>query len=218
MVELIPTWVVAPSNGRGVLEGCISSLRNQVKGVVIVSNGTKEFKVNDKKVTIISDTGFDMNISRWWNVGIEFVENVSCSDQWNILVVNDDIVSPDNLVETLSHEMRLTTASLSFPNQHDSHKILWQRAEPVNLFHRITGFCFMLRGERYPRLDENLKWWYGDDDLDWRCRTQGGSLLVPGIAVHHVAPNGTFLEHPELHQQVSEDRNTFIEKWGKAPW
>jgi hypothetical protein len=75
----------------------------------------------------------------------------------------------------------------------------------------------MLRGESELRLDESMAWWYSDDDLDWQARQQGGALLVPGIPVQHLCPNGSTNERPELQEQAGRDRQTFITKWGKAP-
>lgn len=217
---MVPTWAVVPSNGRPMLYECLDSLFPQVEGIVIVANGEDRIDSSHPKVSIVQDTGTDMNISRWWNIGMNVVDSLkgSGTNSWNTLVVNDDVVAPVNLVETLSKEMRNCSAVLSFPNQHDNHRAFWREPGPVNLFHRITGYCFMLRGEALIRMDESLKWWYGDDDLDWRARTRGGSLLVPLCPVEHRAPNGSMLVHPELHTQAAIDRETFIKKWGQAPW
>lgn len=222
----ILTWAVVPSNGRPFLQECITSLMSQVDGIVIVENGTGDTTVRTpfpEKIHRVRDIGSDMNISRWWNRGMDEValkvsQGGLPEEPWNVLVVNDDVVAPPNLVETLSTHMRACTAVLAFPNQHDDYGTLWTRAEPVNLFHRITGYCYMVRGETGLMLDESLVWWAGDDDLDWRARTRGGSLLVPGCPVEHKAPNGTFLDHPELHEQASRDMQYFEQKWHRRPW
>lgn len=215
---MIPTWVVVPSNGRPFLEQCIESLRNQVDKIIIVQNGGEDFYIKDEKIIFVPDTGTDLNISRWWNIGIDFVENNIGTESWNTLVVNDDIIACHNLVESLSRELRMTTAVLAYPNQFDNHRFLHRNPGPIDLHHRITGYCYMLRGETKMRLDETMVWWYSDDNLDWECRVAGGSLLVPWCKVQHRAPDGTFLVHPELHVQAANDRKTFVKKWGKAPW
>lgn len=214
---MIPTWAVIPTNGRNCVSECVDSLAGQVQGIVIVRNGKDDNGCSFSNVEVIRDSESDMNISRWWNIGIDVITAKKLG-AWNTLIVNDDIVAPPHLVNKLSKEMRATKACLAYPNQHDSLGVLWRFAEPVNLFHRITGFCFMLRGESDMHLDESLAWWYGDDDLDWRCRVAGGSLLVPGCAVKHKYPNGSMLEHPELHEQAGWDRIRFLEKWGRTPW
>lgn len=221
------TWAIIPTNGRQFVHDCIDSLLPQVDGIVLVTNGEiADHKVlqPDPKVHVIADVYANLNISRWWNVGLDWVAyhmadwGESPTQPWNSLVVNDDVIACHNLVEKLSGEMRQSGAALAFPNQFDNHRAFHKEAKPIDLHHRITGYCFMLRGESGLRLDENLVWWYGDDDLDWRARTEGGSLLVPWCKVQHLAPNGTMVACPELHRQASQDRQTFINKWGKAPW
>lgn len=211
------TWAIIPSNGRDYLQECLSAVIPQVEGIVIVGNGGLQSEDPD----FVMDTGSDMNISRWWNIGLDRAEQIAKTQgatEWNALVLNDDVVVPQDFVSFLSEAMRKSTAAVAYPNQHDSHRAFWREPGPVNLFWRLTGYCFMLRGETGLRLDEELKWWYGDDDLDWRARTAGGSYLVPGRPVQHRAPNGTMHERPELHAQAARDRETFVKKWGHAPW
>lgn len=220
----VKTWAVIPTNGRPFVHDAIDSLIDQVDGIVLVLNGGTNSVISDHpKIRAVKDDYEDLNISRWWNIGIDHVASLmryqgTPEVAWNVLVVNDDVIAPVGLVELLSARMRACTAVLAYPNQHDIHHAFHRSPEPVNLFHRITGYCFMLRGESGLRLDESFVWWYGDDDLDWRARTCGGSLLVPRSPVQHRAPNGTMLEHPELHEQANRDRQTFINKWGRAPW
>lgn len=217
----IPTIAVIPSNGRPFLEQCVSSLRGQADKIIIVANGPLSSLRNQtiEDVIYVRDNQPDMNISRWWNIGIDFAESLAHpAEQWNTLVVNDDVIACHNLVETLSGEMRLNTSVLSFPNQYDNHRTLHRSAGPVDLHHRITGYCYMIRGEAKLRLDERFVWWYGDDDLDWNARRLGGSLLVPWCKVQHQAPNGSMLTHPELNIQAGKDRVAFLQKWGLTPW
>jgi GT2 family glycosyltransferase len=138
--------------------------------------------------------------------------------KWNVLILNDDVVCPPNLVERLSERMRATNAVLAYPDQFGgTEEILHEKADPVPMDRRITGYAYMLRGENRTRLDERFGWWYGDDDLDWRCRQLGGSLLVPGCAVEHKFPNALTNANPDLQKQTAIDRQTFIDKWGRAP-
>lgn len=216
-----PTWAVIPTMGRELLHDCLASLRGQVDGIVLVTNnGYTAADVTD--VTVVRDPGQDRNISRWWNLGLDAVERLATArgaSQWNTLIVNDDIVAPPNLAETLSARMRATSAVLSYPDQFDGTKeILHTDARGVDLYKRITGYAYMLRGETGLRVDESMVWWYSDDDIFRRACEAGGSLLVPGVAVIHHRPNGSMLDHPELNAQAGLDRGAFIEKWGGPPW
>lgn len=212
------TWAVVPSNGRHYLEGSLRSLRSQVEGIIVVANGDFQPVGLGSGVRVVHDPGTDRNISRWWNLGIAEVAHMAGEDPWNALIVNDDVICPPRLAATLAAKLDQYGACLAYPNQWDDLEIVWRRAEPVNLHHRITGYAFMLSGGSGLRLREDLVWWFGDDDLDWRARETGGAVLVPGCAVEHLAPNGSLLDHPELQHQTGLDRQTFVNRWGKAPW
>lgn len=216
-----PTWAVVPSEGRDSLRDCLTSLRGQVDGIVVVANGKLSGSEVDGADVTTPDPGPDRNISRWWNLGIDHLSELARSngtEQWNVLIVNDDVVVPPGTVATLASRMRAYRATMAYPNQSDGNEILWTRATQVNLHHRITGYAFMIAGESGLRADENLVWWFGDDDLDWRAREMNGALLVPGCAVEHKTPNGYTVANMDLQIQTGIDRATFAEKWGKTPW
>lgn len=213
------TWAVVPSNGREYLYGCLDSLSGQVEGIVLVANGGFIPSVFPSGFTsVVYDDDPAMNISRWWNLGINEVARLAGGHPWNALIVNDDVVCPPHLVETLSAKIDQYVASMAYPNQHDDLEIVWTRAEPVNLHHRITGYCFMLSGASGIRMDEELVWWSSDDSADWEAREAGGAVLVPGCRVIHHRPNGALMDHPELHAQTGRDMETFERKWGRRPW
>ena len=220
---MIPTYAVIPSNGRPVLDECLAAIGDQVDTVILIGNNWQRptgvgsygaFVTNDY------DDG-DCNISRWWNHGLDAAARLAafqeCSE-WNVAVLNDDAIIPSGWVEMLGAAMRRTPAVLAYPDQAGgSAEILHTEAAPVPLSQRITGYAFMLRGEAGLRADESLVWWFGDDSIDWEARERGGALLVPGIPVQHRAPDVQTNASPELTAQAGRDRQTFINRWGKAP-
>jgi molybdopterin-guanine dinucleotide biosynthesis protein A len=220
-------WAVVPSNGRPYLDDLIRSLADQVYDIIVVANTWERdgepsaLEIAGLPVCVIEDGREDRNISRWWNLGLDVVARHAGwlgDTEWDVLVVNDDVVCPPRFVETLSARMRATPAVCAYPDQSGGQQeILHTRAGPVPLSQRITGYAFMLRGEAGLRADESLLWWYGDDSLDWEARENGGALLVPGIPVEHRAPDVQTNASPVLTAQAGRDRQTFITKWGKAP-
>ena len=225
-VPIIPTYVIIPTRDRPQIAlDCIESICHQATTIVILNNGYLpgriSFQENRPNVfwTDLPQTD-SPNIQALWNVGIKFAELATRDivDEWNVLILNDDVICPSNLVEQLNNRMRATSAVLAYPDQFGgTEEILHKEAAPVDLKTRITGYAYMLRGESRIRLDEGFGWWYGDDDLDWRCREAGGSLLVPGCAVEHRYPNAMTNANPALVAQTAIDRQTFINKWGRAP-
>lgn len=217
--------VIPTRNRHDLLADCINSVVDQVDRVIVIDNLSDppiDAEPWHGKVGVAAIPIDPPNISTLWNVGIALADaqaHQHDADQWDIAVLNSDVVVPAGWMETLSTAMRSTTAVLAYPDQHGGQQqILHTKAEPIDLRQRITGFAYLLRGETGLRLDEDLAWWYGDDDLDWRAREHGGALLVPGLAVEHRCPNGSMYERPELGEQAGRDRETFQAKWGRTPW
>lgn len=221
------TWAVVPSNGRPMLDDLIGSLKEQVYDVIVIANtwqrdGSPLVLETSAVGVVVEDGREDRNISRWWNLGIDTAARHAewlGDAEWNVLVVNDDVVCPPGFVDTLAGRMRATTAVLAYPDQAGGRtEILHTQAAPVPLSQRITGYAFMLRGETGLRADESLVWWAGDDDLGLQAQAAGGALLVPGIPVQHRAPDVQTNASPELTAQTCRDMDTFAAKWGVRPW
>lgn len=214
---------VIPARDRhDMLHDCIESVIDQVDRVIVIDNLSQPPIEPDPwhgKVGVVSVPIDPPNISTLWNIGLALADASAPTSEWDIAVLNSDVVVPPGWVEALSTAMRSTTAVLAYPDQHGGRRqILHTRAEPIDLRQRITGYAYMVRGEAGLRLDEDLAWWFGDDSLDWSAREQGGALLVPGIPVEHRAPNISTHERPELLEQTGRDRETFARKWGQTPW
>lgn len=225
MSEVFRAAVIPTRNRHDLLADCINSVVDQVDSVIVLDNLSQPPIDPDPwrgKAGVVSVPMDPPNISTLWNVGIALADSQAHragAGRWDIAILNSDVTIPPNWVETLSTAMRSTTAVLAYPDQHGGHQqILHEESGPIDLRQRITGYAYMLRGETGLRLDEDLAWWYGDDDLDWRAREAGGALLVPGIPVEHRCPNGSMYERPELQEQAGRDRATFNAKWGRTPW
>lgn len=217
------TYAVVPSLGRECLDGCLASLVPQVDVVFLVRT-SEEFTVPDiggGRVVAIDDTDPPKNIQRWWNRGITAAAayaRASEQEEWSVLVVNDDVVACPQLVGTLDTAMRKTTAVLSYPDNFTGDRLVMNTAPgAVDLTTRISGWCFMLRGEAALFADEQFAWFYGDDDIDWRARQSGGALMVPGCTVVHLYPGGLTNASAELTAQTHLDRNLFLAKWNGVP-
>ena len=226
MSDLFRAAVIPARDRHDMLTGCINSVIGQVDRIVVIDNLSNPPIATPEpwygKVIVASVPIDPPNISTLWNVGLALADSQAHragAEQWDIAVLNSDVVVPTGWLGGLSTAMRSTTAVLAYPDQHGgTQQIIHTRAEPIDLRQRITGYAYLLRGETGLRLDEDLAWWYGDDDLDWRAREAGGALLVPGIPVEHRCPNGSMYERPELGEQAGRDRATFEAKWGRTPW
>jgi hypothetical protein len=214
-----------------MLFDAVHSLWGQCDRVVIVDNGSNPpIKPETWGMVEWWETGWvgsvsvpedPPNISRLWNIGLDLVEQAvrGVHDEWDVAVLNSDVVVPHDWMSRMSSAMRSGPAVLAYPDQsgYQSGSILHREAGPVPLTQRITGYAHLMRGEAGLRYDETMAWWYSDDDMDWSARQRGGALLVPGLGVEHRDPNGSTNARHELQVQAGLDRQTFINKWGRAP-
>jgi hypothetical protein len=233
-----PTYAVMPSMGRECLKGALEALLPQVEALFLIrteefTGPTLDSRFTDR-LSLMDDLTRPKNISRWWNIGITAATayaRIFGQSRFNVLVVNDDVISPGDLVERLDAGLRGGHREVEAVSPPGARPVLaypdnW---EPFNraVFHgtpggvplntRISGWCFMLRGEAGLMADERLQWFYGDDMVDWQARQMGGAVMVPGCPVKHLHPNELTAADPELTAQTHRDRATFFEIWGGLP-
>jgi hypothetical protein len=215
-----------------MLRDCVDSVVDQVDAVYVIDNGSQppidpgQWEPGPGR--FVGSVVVEMdppNISRLWNIGLTLAEQAHGGagfhpwEPYDVVVLNSDTVVPAGWVDTLSDAMRSTRAAMAYPDQAaGTRQILHEQAGPIDLRQRITGYAFMLRGEAGARADESMAWHYSDDDLDWWAREHGGALLVPGVPVVHRDPDGSMRDYPHLAEQAVRDRETFVTKWGRAPW
>lgn len=227
----IPRYAVVPTHNRhDELTQLVSQLSLQCDGVVIIDNASSP-PVNARSlhdaadwnlnITIIRDTEQPPNLSRLWNVGLNAVKitmDLIGEDLWNVAIINDDAVMPDDWWDDVSANMRKTpaVAACRYSYEGNTSELALKTTPDANIGQRLCGWAFMMRGESGLRIDERFRWWYGDTDLDWQARTTGGMLLVPGKPVGNVHANKSTVG--VLAEQAGRDRQTFVEKWGWAPW
>ena len=213
MTGYVPTLAVVPSEGRPCLHDCLAAVRDQVDGIVLVTNNGYT-GLDAGSVAVVRDTEPDRNISRWWNIGLHMVGRLMGDRgiaHWNTVVLNDDVIMSPGSVHTLVSGLRRHRAALAFCGPEE--RLL--RAPGPD---RITGWCFALRGEGGLLADESLKWWASDNSLDWDARANGGSVIVPGVEHTHLYPNGYTVANPELTAQAGRDMELFVKKWGRPAW
>lgn len=215
-------WVVITTHNRPIeLQDLIDDLTETIDSdhIVVIDHQSDPPVQQYDYERLRRDDG-EANISRLWNRGLDVVTGLA-DGQHHVAVLNDDLRITPGTLERLSQVIDVEGVAVAYPDVHgmvkDGDVVVLRRPEPHNLFFRMTGFCFMLNGELGLRADEELVWWFGDDDLEWRAATHGGSAQVGGVTVDHLHPNGSMV-NPAFVEQVGRDRETFIRKWGVPPW
>lgn len=205
---------------QGVRSDHILVIDNSDQDVIAVPYATYKF-----------DSDRSPHIYAMWNAGLEWANDknsalIPVSDPWwptndhCVAVLNDDIIIPNNFVDRMTEVMRAFQPTIAFPNQH-GHRVALFNKQPggIDLSHRMAGYCFVVNGRSGIRLDEDFKWWYGDDDLDWRARSDyAGTYLVQDVTIQHLYPNQSTNSDSSRGIQARIDRETFVKKHGEAPW
>ena len=225
---MIPTFAVVPTKNRpAVVRGLLKSLVGQVDHFVVVDNndvvddyGDVHPNVYPDWITTIHCPGYPPNLSALYNVGMnavaahvgEFVP------EWNLVLLNDDVLCPPGWVKSLSDAMRASPAVMAFTDRLGRGEPFLYTQPPTTPYETCMVAACMLRGEAGMRFDEDFKWWYGDTDLDYRCRQAGGVLAVPGKIPDHLHPSAQTVADAILTAQTHRDRETFARKWNGVPW
>ncbi len=217
---MIPTYAVIPTYNRPeICLDAIASIRDQVDELLVIDSGLDQPMPSDPaRYFLLRWYRPDpFNLSQAWNKGITMARIWSPgTGQWNVAIFNDDVIVPPGWVEACSAAMRRVGAAAVCSDSPTGHEILHTRPGPVDLRTRLKGWAFMLRGEAGIAADERLAWWFGDDDLDWKSRQAGGTLVIPGYPVENRFPNG--LMTPQRQEQANRDGETFQSIWTMRPW
>jgi len=212
----------------------MKSIIPQVDRVMVIKTNDFDFEPGDL-VDVSEDFGAPKNISRWWNIGLGMsmyhARHTLGASAWNALIMNDDVIACPHLVKTLTQALRHRMINgeyderlraripiMAYPDNFAGDRFAFNRTPgAIDLSTRISGWCFMIRGESGLLADEELQWHYGDDDLDWKARQMGGAVMVPGCAVEHLYPNQTTEQSAELTARTHIDRQLFELKWAGVP-
>jgi hypothetical protein len=217
-----PTFAIIPTNGRECFADCLRSVYDQVDRVYVVEGGP-DAKLIDAGVDYGRDFSIirepELNISRWWNLGLALISDRMREHKiprWNVAVLNDDTIVPPGWVKVLTQRMRDKGAAAVSSGNPNPIPALHTTPGPVNLSTRLQGFAFILAGEHGVRANEQLRWYFSDDHVDWLSRQRGGVLSVPGMSVEHRFPNGQVTS--EIQEMIAKDAATFQAYWGMRPW
>lgn len=209
---------VIPTNGRDCIQRALPPLMAQADHVVVVESGPEIIERDyPSSVTVLSG-GPELNISHWWNVGIDWAAEVAKkqgAETWDVAVINDDVIIPDNWFCYVADDMRALNCVAGCSGGRIGRPVIQRVDGPVDVFYRMLGFAYVLAGEYGLRADEDMKVWFGDDDLGARAAAAGGMVVFPGCNVDHLHPSEQFISQ---QAQIVADRTTFIRKRGYVPW
>ena len=224
----IPRFAIIPSNNRPCVRDCVAAIAPQVDCVIRVwtreAAGSDGFSVGGSPEFVSLNDPGDINISRWFNKGLNYIDTWhmmakafgTSTDKWDVAILNDDAIVPEGWFDAVSAKMReMKVAAACSGGAAVSMPVLHTQPGPVPIHTRMYGPAFMVAGELGLRANEELKWWFTDDWMDWESRKLGGMVMIPGYQVQHLHPNGQMTG--ELQEQVSRDATRFKEIYGMMP-
>lgn len=227
---MIPRFAVIPTNGRECVLDAVAAVRDQAQMTFVVWTNTREHgevlpqwaQAPPDGVMVIYDLDSvkEINISRWWNVGLGWGEQYARKwggfKKWDVAILNDDAIVPEGWFDAVSGTMRQMGVAAGCSGAPPGMPVLHTRPGPVGLETRLQGFAYIVAGELGLRANEQLRWYFTDDYMDWESRKLGGMVMVPGFRVNHLYPNGQM--SPEIEAQVAQDAQTFVNLYGMRPW
>jgi hypothetical protein len=209
-------FAVIPTNGRDCLDQCLQAIVDQVDEIILIdtTGGVPPWL----PYNIVIDDTAPINISRWWNWGLNMAAEIAATrSSYEVAIINDDVIVPPGWFDAVATGLRkfdcAAACSGGYPGVSDS-VLLNPVAVPLET--RMQGFAFMLAGEKGLRANEDLHWYFTDDYIDWESRKLGGMNMIGGYPVEHLYPNGQLTPH--LARQVARDAQTFVDIYGRRPW
>jgi len=217
--------IILTHNRPQLLQRCLEAIIPQVDRIWIVDNASDPVVARDPSwlsdIYILHIHQQPPNIAAMWNKAFSTVDlNHAWSrrhqESYDLAVLCDDAIVPAGWFYLVSAGMRkhgaaaAATGSVTAP--------ILKTVPDHDIANRMPGWAFMLAGEKHLRADERLKWWWCDTDLDWKARSAGGMVLLPGPVVPNEGYNEYTAARPELMQQSGVDGETFKSIHGWRPW
>lgn len=219
--------VILTHNRPEMLNQCIDAISPQVDWVHVVDNASeppasRSIERWPLKLRLYREMLQPPNLAKFWNDRLDYIQKVEEakeSSSWDVAFLCDDAMAPPGWFEAAAGGMRAfgatagCTHAISSINDH-----IVKYAHDNDVMNRITGWAFVLAGEKGIRADETMQWWWCDSDIDWQARVNGGMVISPGPVVVNDLPNAWTNGKPELGTRAGLDRAAFAAKWGSNPW
>jgi hypothetical protein len=225
----IPRYAVIPTNGRACLKDCLEAIVPQVHSTVLIhtvpDSMTRALEMIEAMpapqgvggICHIEVTRPQVNISWWWNLGLNYWATEAHTPKWDVAILNDDVIVPEGWFDAVSGTMRTMQVAAGCSGGQGPMPVLQTVPGPVGLQNRLQGFAFILAGELGLRANEEIRWHFSDDYIDYESRKLGGMVMVPGYHVRHLHPDQQV--SPAMSIMCAEDAQKFHDLYnGAMPW
>jgi GT2 family glycosyltransferase len=228
---------IVPYNKNGLgLVSVLINLQLQVRpndlDTIIVIDTSKDQSGKRIAETFLSRKGInayvvvkEVNVYEAWNEGIKLSKGKDC------LIINDDILMPNNFLKNLKKARELEpnalcfvprTPVMSYVGSYPPSYFSWQSDDltdntKLKKTGWMPGFVFYLTKECIDKVgmfDLGFKIWFGDNDIGRRIKEKGNIIQVPDYVFHYGSRSYNYL-NPEIKKQIYKDKNYYERKWKK---
>lgn len=209
---LPPTFVVIPAKDRHEMTAAVVASLDADHVLVCDNGSVPPLEIPGAEVVSTPD----LSISQMWNLGLDTAAK-RYDGPHNVAVLNNDLRVPPGFLDDLARGLRTARDHLiAYPNIHDlPADAIVPTSNPTTGL-SMSGWAFMVRGEAGLRVDEQFRWWFGDNDLQLQAEKLGGKVVcVGGVTCEHLHPNESTQANPDLQQIAKEDEGRFWAKWGR---
>lgn len=228
MTTNIPLYVIIPClNRHNLLSDLLNSIDVDPEYVVIIDTGSRPTLESffSRQATVISEPlDSERNIQKWWNMGLGYVREVAKvrgQNNYHIAILNSDLSITRHDLTILQEALEASGCSVSHPDHSrelvSGELVVKTEQIAVPFQYKMTGYCFVVDSSLKQDFDEDLKWWYGEDDFEWRARAVNGVARVGGTFVVNLDPQGSERDNDLLPPQTINDCLLFQAKWGSLP-
>ena len=228
MTTKIPLYVIIPClNRHNLLSDLLNAIDVDPDYVVIIDTGSKPTLDSffSGYGTVISEPlDSERNIQKWWNMGLAYVREVAKvrgENNYHIAILNSDLSITRHDLTILQEALEASECSISHPDHSrelvSGEIVIKTEQIAVPFQYKMTGYCFVIDSNLNQDFDEELKWWYGEDDFEWRARVVNGVARVGGTFVVNLDAQGSERDNPVLRIQTGIDSSRFEKKWGSQP-
>jgi hypothetical protein len=218
------TWVLVPCPRARVseLRDCLTSLGQPRERVVVVTTLPDPIlppDITDLAATLLLDETPGVNMSRWWNLGLDHIACTVDAEPYEVLITSSDCYGSPGGVADLARVLREQDVTMAGPDWNG--RLAPGQVERQDgtvkrtVYNRLPGACTMLAGESGLRANEQYRWFFCDDHLETIARHTRGVALVGGINLHH---HGDKPLDEQKAGWAKEDRAKYVMTWGHEPW
>jgi hypothetical protein len=164
----------------------------------------------------------ELSIYQMWNLGWDAAIK-DFGPKVHIAFLNDDIYFlPDTLSKLSQYLEQNMDVGAICPDYERAVKLgtasglMLERTTSTFGHKGLAGFAFMVKGHLPVRVDWNLRWWYGDDDLVKEIEKLNLKVAkLIGLPVDHYQGTSYNYIRDELERQIELDRQYFNKKYGE---